>query len=187
MAWINFFGDKVRIKDIFLRNGKCLADVFYPVGSIYISAASTSPADMFGGTWEKIKDRFLLGADSSQYKHLCYEDNSFTLNEKSHCRFGKDGKWVEKDLEAGTYTANAETFGEIDPAHGTVKEVQIRLDDGLTGGQEDLGISPSGNERNGYGLTTSDFFTNRVMVAKDDYTGSNIPPYLTVYMWKRTA
>ena len=142
---------------------------------------------MFGGTWEKIKDRFLLGADSSQYKHLCYEDNSFTLNEKSHCRFGKDGKWVEKDLEAGTYTANAETFGEIDPAHGTVKEVQIRLDAGLTGGQEDLGISPSGNERNGYGLTTSDFFTNRVMVAKDDYTGSNIPPYLTVYMWKRTA
>ena len=34
----------------------------YPVGSIYISANSTSPAELFGGTWEQIKDRFLLAA-----------------------------------------------------------------------------------------------------------------------------
>lgn len=32
----------------------------YPVGSIYISANSTSPAELFAGTWERIKDRFLL-------------------------------------------------------------------------------------------------------------------------------
>ena len=32
----------------------------YPVGTIYISADSTSPASLFGGTWEIIKDRFLL-------------------------------------------------------------------------------------------------------------------------------
>ena len=34
----------------------------YPVGAIYISADSTSPASLFGGTWEQLKDRFLLGA-----------------------------------------------------------------------------------------------------------------------------
>lgn len=34
----------------------------YPVGSIYMSVRSTSPASMFGGTWEQLKDRFLLGA-----------------------------------------------------------------------------------------------------------------------------
>ena len=34
----------------------------YPVGSIYMSVSSTSPASMFGGTWEQLKDRFLLGA-----------------------------------------------------------------------------------------------------------------------------
>lgn len=33
----------------------------YPVGSIYMSAASTSPETLFGGTWEQLKDRFLLG------------------------------------------------------------------------------------------------------------------------------
>ena len=34
----------------------------YPVGAIYISTVSTSPASLFGGTWEQLNDRFLLGA-----------------------------------------------------------------------------------------------------------------------------
>lgn len=34
----------------------------YPVGAIYISTVSTSPASLFGGTWTQLKDRFLLGA-----------------------------------------------------------------------------------------------------------------------------
>lgn len=79
------------------------------------------------------------------------------------------------------------TFGGYDPAPGITKEVQIRFDAGLTGGQSDLGILPSGDEEKGYGLTYSGGFTNRVMVTKGSYTGSNMPPYLTVYMWKRTA
>ncbi len=37
----------------------------YPVGSIYISVIETSPAAIFGGTWEQIPDRFLLGAGGS--------------------------------------------------------------------------------------------------------------------------
>ncbi len=37
----------------------------YPVGSIYMSVSSTSPASLFGGTWEQLKDRFLLGAGST--------------------------------------------------------------------------------------------------------------------------
>lgn len=28
----------------------------YPVGAIYMSSSGTSPADLFGGTWEQIKD-----------------------------------------------------------------------------------------------------------------------------------
>jgi len=38
----------------------------YPVGSIYQSTSSTSPAALFGGTWEQIaSERVLMGASSS--------------------------------------------------------------------------------------------------------------------------
>lgn len=39
-----------------------LADLLYPVGSIYMSVQETDPGTLFGGTWERIKDRFLLAA-----------------------------------------------------------------------------------------------------------------------------
>lgn len=37
----------------------------YPIGSIYMSVNNTNPKDLFGGSWEQLKDRFLLGAGSS--------------------------------------------------------------------------------------------------------------------------
>lgn len=37
----------------------------YPVGSIYMSVNNTSPATLFGGTWEAIGGRFLIGKDST--------------------------------------------------------------------------------------------------------------------------
>lgn len=38
----------------------------YPVGSIYMSTSSTSPASLFGGTWESIaSERVLMGVSSS--------------------------------------------------------------------------------------------------------------------------
>lgn len=37
----------------------------WPVGSIYITVSNTSPAALFGGTWERISERFLLGASGS--------------------------------------------------------------------------------------------------------------------------
>ena len=40
-------------------------DNIYPVGSIYMSVNSTNPANLFGGTWTQLKDRFLLGAGST--------------------------------------------------------------------------------------------------------------------------
>ena len=38
----------------------------YPVGAIYMSLVSTSPATLFGGTWEALDDgRVLIGANST--------------------------------------------------------------------------------------------------------------------------
>ena len=38
----------------------------YPVNSIYISYSHTSPAELFGGTWTRIEDRFLWGCKSAE-------------------------------------------------------------------------------------------------------------------------
>ena len=42
--------------------GKALWEHIYPVGAIYMSANATDPAQLFGGIWEQLKDRFLLAA-----------------------------------------------------------------------------------------------------------------------------
>lgn len=39
-----------------------LLNKLYPVGCIYQSTSSTSPASFLGGTWERIKDKFILAA-----------------------------------------------------------------------------------------------------------------------------
>lgn len=42
-----------------------LMDIVYPVGSIYHTTDSTSPATRFGGTWSAITSQFLIGADDT--------------------------------------------------------------------------------------------------------------------------
>lgn len=39
-----------------------VVDLIYPIGSIYLSVNDTSPNTLFGGTWEQIKDKFLLSS-----------------------------------------------------------------------------------------------------------------------------
>ena len=45
--------------------GKPLWELIYPVGSLYLSAVDTDPGVLFGGTWERIRDRFLLAAGTA--------------------------------------------------------------------------------------------------------------------------
>lgn len=42
-----------------------LLDLIHPIGSIYWSTNITSPETLFGGTWEQIKDTFILAAGDS--------------------------------------------------------------------------------------------------------------------------
>lgn len=44
-----------------------LVSLIYPVGAIYMSVNATSPAELFGGTWEEFgKGRTVVGVDTTQ-------------------------------------------------------------------------------------------------------------------------
>lgn len=40
-------------------------DLVYPIGSIYMTTSTVSPAVLFGGTWERIKGRCIVGVDEN--------------------------------------------------------------------------------------------------------------------------
>lgn len=56
-----------------------LVDLIYPVGSIYISTSTTNPATLFGGTWNRINDKFLLASGSVYPNGSTGGSNSHTM------------------------------------------------------------------------------------------------------------
>ena len=91
-----------------------VVDLIYPVGSIYMSVNSTNPANLFGGTWEAIGGRFLLGADTTYSAGSTggEETHTLTINEMpSHSHGIKtnsmdgDIDWVPKDHKANVHVS----------------------------------------------------------------------------------
>ena len=74
-----------------------IIDIIYPIGSAYQSTSSTSPATLFGGTWNQIKNRFLVGAGDS-YKASATggeATHTLTINEMpSHKHNIRVGTWA---------------------------------------------------------------------------------------------
>lgn len=119
----------------------------YPVGSIYMSVNSASPATLFGGTWERIKDQFLLAAGD---KYAA----------------GKTGGEATHKL----------TENEI-PAH----RHSIWFPN--AGGEQSAAIGyPEAGSKNTWYAEAS-----KTAGAGGGAAHNNMPPYLTVYVWKRTA
>lgn len=65
-----------------MRGGRLLSDIIYPVGSIYISVNSTNPSVYFGGSWEQIKDRFLLACGDTYNNGIFGGRGKTSINSK---------------------------------------------------------------------------------------------------------
>ena len=184
-----------------------ILDLVYPVGSIYMSVNSTSPAELFGGTWESLKDRFLIGAGNSyavnatggasSHAHTT-GGHTLTTNEIPKHTHGGAGKHSHSkggmQIQGHLYLAKAGHWGNSGSASGAFSITQGG-DGNAASTRSNQGFQASFNAANNWwGNTSEEGNHTHSSVGGDGShshgntgSSSNIPPYLAVYMWKRTA
>ena len=134
-----------------------IVNMVYPVGSIYMSVNDVNPQTLFGGEWEQLKDRFLLGAGDTYA-------NETTGGEATHTL-------VESELPRINGVIWASAGGVAVFSNGT-------------GAFSTYGSQLSAPSWSGGSAKKYDAISLNIGGGKDH---NNMPPYLAVYMWKRTA
>lgn len=157
------------------KNRVNILDLVYPIGSIYISTSEINPGGgVFGGAWEAWgSGRVPLGVNAS--------DSDFNTAEKT----GGNKTHLHS---TGSHTL---TTNEI-PEHmhkgtgGTVEKVNTQFGEGYNGpaiwGRTE-------DQRGKYEMYYGTMHTGGGAAHNHGNTGgaSSLPPYITCYMWKRTA
>lgn len=139
-----------------------LLSLVYPVGSIYMSVNNESPATFLGGTWEQIEDTFLLAAGSS-----------FAAG-------ATGGAATHHHSTAGHTLTVSEIPSHTHGVQGWRYNNQSSGDKWSTSYTK-LSDSPSSSTPV---LATGG---GRAHNHGDTGDASSLPPYLAVYMWKRTG
>ena len=130
-----------------------------PVGKLWISDDPTSPASIVGGTWERIKDTFILAAGNT------YAAGS-TGGEAAH-------KLSETEMPRHTHNQNAYTS---DGNENIV--VSSKTTGSLSGATQPYSY--------GYISGKSPARLNTSYTGKSN-AHNNMPPYTAMYAWKRVA
>ena len=150
--------------------GKTLAEIMltiYPVGSVYISMNSTSPASLFGGTWEILNDVFLLAAGSYANAGTFGGEaaHALTVNEMPvhHHSLGHTGNHSSFSVTWGNIYANVEIPSAIAFTHTP-------------------GEALAGNS-----LVVFQNEDSATATSGGGAAHNNLPPYMAVYMWKRVS
>ena len=158
-------------------NNTSIFDLIYPVGSIYMSVNSTNPGTLMAGTtWQRITGRFLLAAT---------DGGSSGASQAA----GNTGG-------AATVTLTAAQSGLPSHTHGIGSgQAFIRYNQTATGqGVQERSVASgaSGNYKAPVVNSSSVDFSYVSTTGSEggDNASSahnNMPPYLAVYVWKRTA
>ena len=169
----------------FTLNGKDILtiDKIYPVGSIYMSVNSTNPGTLFGGTWVRWGNgRALVSVNESETEFNSVEKVG---GEKTHVITTAEMPSHTHSVKAQTVTTSTNGkhthsgHSNQDIASGTSSKNRI-----VKGGD---------NTVSGFLLENGDHsHTVTIPASTTGSTGSgvghnNLPPYITCYMWKRTA
>ena len=140
----------------------------YPVGSIYTNAAvSTNPATLLGfGTWSAFgAGRFMVGLDAT--------NTAFDTAQET-------GGSANAIVVNHTHSA---TSSVSDPGHNHTVGIQTKTVDQNAGASSlaGAGTTTTSTATTGISVSTS------VSSTGSSGTNANLPPYIVVYMWRRTA
>lgn len=143
--------------------GKPLWELIYPVGSLYLSAVDTDPGVLFGGTWERIRDRFLLAAGTAYGAGTTGGEAVHTL--------------AESELPAHAHDpANQAGY------YGFITNSRKAFTVG------DMGVQSGSGRYYPYAPAAFDVIRNtKTGSVGGGKAHNNMPPYLAVYVWQRTA
>ncbi len=156
-----------------------LLDKVYPVGSIYMSMKTTSPASFIGGTWQRLASRFLYGGSELKEYTTADQDgaSSVTLTTANmpahtHTRGTMDitgsVKYIMTDAESSQYTCSG--------AFSTIGAPRSRSWTGT-----------SGNELRGFSFNASNNWSGATSSVGSGTAFDILPPYQLVNIWYRTA
>lgn len=145
-------------------NNTNIFDLIYPVGSIYISVNSTSPKVLFGGTWERIMERFLFGCGDERYPA------GHTGGEEQHVLTVQEMPSHKGHLSAGI-------SGGVPMGKGNYEGYLNK---------SVMNDYPGGNYR-GWNVYAGNEMHPASEAVGESWAHNNMPPYLCVYIWKRTA
>lgn len=132
-------------------------DKIYPVGSIYMSMNSTNPSTLFGGTWEQINDRFLYATTSGGTSGGTGGEATHTLTIAEMPQHAHE----EFGIDSGSKAPNPMRQG--------------------SGGLDGIPAYTAGWKGSSFAAAVSTGGTG------SSQPHNNLPPYLRVYMWQRTA
>ena len=206
-----------QMDDIASSMATSIVDVVYPVGSVYTSLNNTSPSTLFPNTtWVQISGRFLVGAGSNGASGNEYLNVSAgnTGGEKQVLLTGAQSgtsphghPWTTDDYGMPT-TAGPHThsFGDkkyvlttdassgitrVNIKQGTGAEIKnvykCDASDGAITRIEQPSSIPHGGtvDSDGNLIIFIDIPDAQELDAEQAH--NNLPPYLAVYMWRRTA
>lgn len=190
------------------------ASKLYPVGSIYISFNSTDPSTLFGGTWQRLKDTFLLANGDSYAPNTTggsatktigvsnLPAHNHSVNASGNHYHSGSTAWVGNHSHTrGTMNITG-TFTNTDDQYATGAFYVTSDYSGTDRGDDrtrqwvygfDASRSWTGEVSwNGSHYHTFDTSANGNHTHTTNNTGGGLPlnimpPYQTVYMWKRTA
>jgi hypothetical protein len=153
----------------------------YPVGSIYINASSsTNPATLIGfGTWTAFgAGRVLVGFDSSNPLFDTAEETGGSAN-----------AIAVSHTHTATLTGTSGSAGAHQHQYQTGYQTSVTIE----GSNGNFGGGTPDDTSHIYSTASAGTHTHSLSVSgTTDSTGSsgtdaNYQPYITVYMWKRTA